>query len=79
MALGSVHLIASIGARLHTFRADVLLVAGALSAALLASKLSARTSVPSAALFLVAAAVASDLLLVARGPIATVERIATSR
>ena len=45
-----------------SFGLDVLLVAAALSAALLASKLSARVSVPSAALFLVAAAVASDVL-----------------
>src|ERR1043166_335414 len=59
------------------FGPDVLLVAGALSAALLAAKLSARLSVPSAAFFLVAAAVASDLFpsLVLR--IQTVERIAT--
>ncbi len=42
------------------FGLDVLLVAGALSAALLTTKLSARISIPSAALFLVAAAVASD-------------------
>jgi potassium/hydrogen antiporter len=45
---------------LTSFGLDVLLVAAALSAALLASKASARLSVPSAALFLVAAAVASD-------------------
>ena len=60
-----------------SFGLAVLLVAGALSAALLAAKLGARLSLPSAALFLVAAAVASDLFpsLVLR--IATVERIAT--
>jgi potassium/hydrogen antiporter len=59
------------------FGLDVLLVSGALSAALLTAKLSARLSVPSAALFLVAAAVASDIFpsLVLR--IQTVERIAT--
>ncbi len=59
------------------FGLDVVLVAGALSAALLTAKLSARLSVPSAAFFLVAAAVASDLFpsLVLR--IQTVERIAT--
>jgi potassium/hydrogen antiporter len=59
------------------FGLDVVLVAGALSAALLTAKLSARVSVPSAAFFLVAAAVASDIFpsLVLR--IQTVERIAT--
>jgi potassium/hydrogen antiporter len=59
------------------FGLDVVLVAGALSAALLTAKLSARLSVPSAAFFLVAAAVASDIFpsLVLR--IQTVERIAT--
>src|ERR687887_2070212 len=59
------------------FGLDVVLVAGALSAALLTTKLSSRLSVPSAAFFLVAAAVASDIFpsLVLR--IQTVERIAT--
>ena len=59
------------------FGLDVVLVAGALSAALLTAKLSARLAVPSAAFFLVAAAVASDIFpsLVLR--IQTVERIAT--
>jgi cell volume regulation protein A len=45
---------------LTSFGLDVLLFAAALSAALLGSKVSARASVPSAALFLVVAAVASD-------------------
>jgi cell volume regulation protein A len=45
---------------LTSFGLDVLLVAAALSAALLASKLSSRVAIPSAALFLLAAAVASD-------------------
>jgi potassium/hydrogen antiporter len=62
---------------LTSFGLDVLLVAAALSAALLASKLSARVSIPSAALFLVAAAIASDafhsLVLSTR----SVERIGT--
>ncbi len=59
------------------FGLDILLVAGALSAALLTSKLSARLSVPSAAFFLVAAAVSSDVLPSLRVPIGTVERVAT--
>ncbi len=41
---------------LTSFGLTILVVSGALSAALLASKLSARTAIPSAALFLVAAA-----------------------
>ena len=45
---------------LTSFGLDVLLFAAALSAALLGSKASARVSVPSAALFLVVAAFASD-------------------
>ena len=45
---------------LTSFGLDVLLFAAALSAALLGSKVSARVSVPSAALFLVVAALASD-------------------
>jgi cell volume regulation protein A len=45
---------------LTSFGLDVLLFAAAVSAALLGSKVSARASVPSAALFLVVAAVASD-------------------
>jgi cell volume regulation protein A len=59
------------------FGLDVLLVAGALSAALLTSKLSARLSVPSAAFFLVAAAFASDAFPSLRVGIGTVERVAT--
>ena len=60
-----------------SFGLDVLLFAAALSAALLGSKASARASVPSAALFLVVAAFASDrfhsLQLSTRG----VERLGT--
>ncbi|MGH3003595.1 MAG: cation:proton antiporter [Gaiellaceae bacterium] len=55
----------------------VLLASGALSAALLTSKVSARLSIPSPALFLIAAAVASDLFPSLVVSIATVERIAT--
>jgi cell volume regulation protein A len=62
---------------LTTFGLTVLLVAGALSAALLASKLSAWTSIPSAALFLVAAAVASDLFPSLVLSIRSVERVGT--
>jgi potassium/hydrogen antiporter len=59
------------------FGLDILLVSGALSAALLTAKLSARTSVPAAAVFLVAAAIASDLFPSLQVPVRTVERIAT--
>lgn len=62
---------------LTSFGAGVLLVAGALSAALLASKASARVAVPSAAVFLLAAAIASDLFPSLVLSIATVERIGT--
>ena len=62
---------------LTSFGLAVLLVAGALSAALLASKLSAWLSVPSAAIFLVASAVASDVFPALAVSTATVERIAT--
>jgi potassium/hydrogen antiporter len=62
---------------LTSFGLTILLVAGALTAALLASKVSARTSIPSAALFLVAAALASDLYPSLVLSISTVERIAT--
>ena len=62
---------------LTSFGLTILVVSGALSAALLASKLSARTSIPSAALFLVAAALASDLWPSLVLSIQTVERIAT--
>ena len=62
---------------LTSFGLTILLISGALSAALLASKLSARTSIPSAALFLVAAALASDLYPSLVLPISTVEDVAT--
>jgi len=62
---------------LTSFGLAVLLVAAALSAALLASKLSARISIPSAALFLVAAAIASDAFPSITVSVSTVERIAT--
>ena len=62
---------------LTSFGLTILVVSGALSAALLASKVSARTSIPSAALFLVAAALASDLWPSLVLSIQTVERIAT--
>jgi cell volume regulation protein A len=55
----------------------VLLVSGALTAALLLAKLTARVSIPSAALFLAAAAIASDLFPGLAPSITTVERIAT--
>ena len=60
-----------------SFGLTILVVSGALSAALLASKVSARTSIPSAAFFLIAAAVASDLWPSLVLSIVTVERIAT--
>ena len=59
------------------FGLDVVLVAGALSAALLTAKLSARLAVPSAAFFLVAAAITSDIFPSLQLRIQTVERIAT--
>jgi potassium/hydrogen antiporter len=62
---------------LTSFGLTILLVAGALSAALLASKLSARTSIPSAAFFLVVAALASDLYPSLVLSISTVEKVAT--
>ena len=62
---------------LTSFGLDVLLVAAALSAALLATKLSARIAVPAAALFLVAAAVASDAAPSLEVSTKTVERIGT--
>jgi cell volume regulation protein A len=62
---------------LTSFGLDVLLVAAALSAALLASKVSARIAVPSAALFLVAAAVASDAAPSLTLSTQAVERIGT--
>jgi cell volume regulation protein A len=60
-----------------TFGGIVLLVSAALLAALLISKLSERISVPGPALFLVAAAVASDVFSRLEVSIETVERIAT--
>jgi cell volume regulation protein A len=59
------------------FGLSILVVAGALSAALLASKLSARSSIPAAAFFLVAAAVASDVFPSLAASVRLVERIAT--
>jgi cell volume regulation protein A len=55
----------------------VLLAAGAFAAALLASKVSARTSIPAPALFLVVAALLSDLFPGLVLSTTTVERIAT--
>lgn len=62
---------------LTSFGLTVLLVAGALSAALLAAKVSARTSIPGPALFLVVAAVASDLFPSLALSIGSVERVGT--
>ena len=62
---------------LTSFGLAILIVAGGLSAALLASKLSARVSIPSAAFFLVAAAVASDIFPSLTFSITTVERVGT--
>jgi cell volume regulation protein A len=59
------------------FGLTVLVVATALAAALLGSKVSARLSVPSAALFLVAAAIASDVFPSLELSTRTVERLAT--
>jgi cell volume regulation protein A len=55
----------------------VLLTAGSFAAVLVASKLSARTSIPSGAFFLVAAALLSDALPALELSTQTVERIAT--
>jgi potassium/hydrogen antiporter len=60
-----------------SFGLTILLVSGALSAALIASKLGARTSIPSAALFLVAASLASYVFPSLVLSISTVEKIAT--
>src|SRR4051794_4638506 len=60
-----------------TFGAGIMLVAGALTAALFASKLSERISVPAAAPFLVAAAVASDIFPRLTVSTETVIRVAT--
>jgi len=62
---------------LTSFGLIVLLVGAALSAALLASKLTARASIPAAALFLLAAAVASDVFPTLTVSIATLERLGT--
>jgi cell volume regulation protein A len=62
---------------LTSFGLTVLLVAAALSAALLASKLSARASIPAAALFLAAAAIASDIFPGLTVSISTVQRVGT--
>jgi len=62
---------------LTSFGLTVLVVAAAFSAALFASKLSARVSIPSAALFLVAAAVASDIFPSLALSTPDVERIGT--
>ena len=62
---------------LTSFGVAVLGVAGALTAALLLAKLSARLLIPSAAVFLVGAALVSDLFPSLELRIATVERIAT--
>ena len=59
------------------FGSIVLGVAGALSAALLGSKLFARLSIPSAAFFLVLAAIASDIWPSITLSTATVERLGT--
>ena len=59
------------------FGADVLLVALALAVALAAGRLSSRISIPAAALFLLGAAVASDVFPALTIAIGTVERLAT--
>src|SRR5213082_2635180 len=59
------------------FGLTVLVVASTLAAALLGSKVSARLSMPSAALFLVAAAIASDVFPSLELSTRTVERLAT--
>jgi potassium/hydrogen antiporter len=59
------------------FGADVLLVSLALAVALAAGRLSSRISVPAAALFLLGAAVASDVFPALTIAIGTVERLAT--
>ena len=59
------------------FGAAILLAGAALSAALLSTKLTARISVPGAALFLLAAAFASDVFPQLEASIREVERIAT--
>ena len=60
-----------------TLGLEVLLVSAALGAALLTTKAGARLSIPAPALFLLAAAVASDLSPTLVLSITTVERLAT--
>ncbi|HEY3184267.1 MAG TPA: cation:proton antiporter [Gaiellaceae bacterium] len=60
-----------------SFGAAILLGGTALTVALLTSKLTARVSIPGAALFLVAAAIASDIFPQLEASIQTVERVAT--
>jgi potassium/hydrogen antiporter len=62
---------------LTSFGLVVLVVAGALSIAMVTSKLSARVGIPSASFFLVAAAVASDIFPSLGFSITTVERVGT--
>ena len=62
---------------LTSFGLTVLLVAAALSAALFASKLTARASIPAAALFLAVAALASGLFPELTVSISTVQRVGT--
>jgi cell volume regulation protein A len=62
---------------LTTFGTAILIVSGALSAALLTSKLSERLSIPAAAPFLVVAAIASDIFPSLDVSTTTVERVAT--
>jgi cell volume regulation protein A len=59
------------------FGAEILLVALALALALAAGQLSARISIPAAALFLLGAALASDVFPALTISIGTVERLAT--
>lgn len=62
---------------LESFGLAVLVVSAALAAALYLAKLSSRLAIPPAALFLVAAALASDIFSSLALSISTVERIAT--
>ncbi|HST17804.1 MAG TPA: cation:proton antiporter [Gaiellaceae bacterium] len=62
---------------LTSFGLGVLIVSGGLAAALYVAKLSARLAIPAAALFLVAAAIASDVFPGLVVGIGTVEQIAT--
>jgi potassium/hydrogen antiporter len=60
-----------------SFGLDVLILAGALALALLGSKVTARIALPSAAFFLVGAALASDIFGGLHTSVDTVERVAT--